>query len=330
VIEALPTVLQATSLVSARSGAGLVGTMRALFPAASITGAPKVRTMEIIRDLEDSPRGVYCGAIGALFPDGRSQFNVSIRTLVIDRDAGQAEYGVGSGIVWDSEADDEYRECLLKARVLEHRPEPFEIVESLLWTPDAGYALLERHQERLQATCAYFGFPVVSLHRVLPTGWPEAPGPLKVPMLVDRHGRVRIEHGPAPVWPEGMRVAFAREPVDPSDPFLFHKTTRRHQHEKARAGRPGYDEVLLWNPDRELTEATTANVVALFNGKEYTPPVECGLLAGTLRSDLLARGELTERAITLEELRGAEAIYLINSVRGRVQVEIDWSTFPAS
>lgn len=319
-VERYPTVLQMTSTVTGRSTAPLRDILAAMFPCASITGAPKVRTMQIIRELEPRPRGVYTGAIGTIRPGRQVQFNVAIRTVTIDQQAQRAIYNVGSGIVWDSDAAEEYEECRLKSRVLvAHRPQ-FDLLESLLWTPDAGYFLLGYHLERLADSADYFGIPLADgaalaeLERL-------AQGldvPCKVRLLVDGHGRVRsqgvsLDSG---AMVEPVRVGLAAQPVDPGDVWLFHKTTRRAVYDAARASRPDCDDVLLWNTAGELTEASSSNVVVRLDGALVTPPVASGLLAGTFRRQLLADGVMVERPLPLSDLARAAEIYLINSVRG--------------
>ncbi|MFH1569571.1 MAG: aminodeoxychorismate synthase component I, partial [Gemmatimonadota bacterium] len=158
-VERYETVLQMTSTVTSRlrPGVGLVELMQALFPCGSITGAPKVRTMEIIAELESSPRGVYTGAIGCISPGPECRFSVAIRTAVLDTADGALEFGVGGGITWDSSAAGEYEECLVKARLLRERRPDFDLLETMLHEPGAGYFLLERHLERLASSARYFG-----------------------------------------------------------------------------------------------------------------------------------------------------------------------------
>lgn len=328
-VERYPTLWQMTSTVTATTDAGVTDVLRALFPCASITGAPKVSTMRIIAALEGEPRGVYTGAIGYLAPaEGRpcARFSVGIRTVVVDKVAGRAEYGVGSGIVWDAETGDEYAECLLKARLLTAEPPLFALLESLLWTPDGGYWLLDHHCRRLSEAAVYFSVPL-SLAEVeaaltgLAASLP--PRPHKVRLLVAQDGRVRVEAAPLEPMPtRPLRVALAPEPVDPTDPFLYHKTTCRRVYDRALAARPGYDDVLLWNRRGELTESTRANLVVRLDGRLYTPPVDCGLLPGTLRAALLEEGVIHERVLTLADLARSERVWLINSVRGWMEVVI--------
>lgn len=320
-VERYPTLWQMTSTVTARTAASRLEVFQALFPCASVTGAPKVSTMGIIADLEPRPRGVYTGAVGWMAPGGRAQFNVAIRTVVVDRLAGQATYGVGSGVVWDSDAGHEYEECLLKARVLTAQPPDFELLETMRWTPKEGYFLLDRHLRRLADSAMYFGVPVdlVQVDRQLA----ELAGSLpsrshRVRLLVDQKGVARLEAQPLPVEPQDrpVRIGLAPHPVDSKDPFLYHKTTRRTVYDAARRARPDCEDVLLWNEQGQITETTIANIVVRLGRELVTPPVDCGLLGGTLRGWLLEQGQLVEGAVLLSDLARCSGLYLLNSVRG--------------
>ncbi|MCP5158091.1 MAG: aminodeoxychorismate synthase component I [Gammaproteobacteria bacterium] len=318
-VECYPTVLQMTSTVTARTSATVTEILQHLFPSASITGAPKVRTMAIIRELESQPRGVYTGTVGMIAPDRQAQFNVAIRSVLFDRERQQAFYGVGSGIVWDSDADDEYQECLLKAQVLTRKSPSFQLLESLLWEPGVGYFLLDAHLRRLANSAAYFDFSLdrIAVEMRLAALATTLTAATKVRLLVSPDGVFELETTAlaqgAPARP--VRVGWARQPVDSSVCWLYHKTTERQIYQAARATRPDCDEVLLWNERGELTEASTANVVLELGGARVTPPVACGLLAGTFRSWLLAHGHLQERILTKTDLYAAQRIYLINAVR---------------
>jgi para-aminobenzoate synthetase/4-amino-4-deoxychorismate lyase len=319
------TLWQMTSTVVACTDAPLPEIFRALFPAASITGAPKIRATHVIHALERAPRGVYTGAIGVVLPDRHAQFNVAIRTLHYDKATGQLEYGVGSGVVWDSEQVAEYEECLTKAQVLfAPRPE-FELLETLMWRRGRGYFLLEAHLKRLCDSACYFDFVVDAdavRHQLLTVAEGFTEPRYRVRLRVNRRGQAQVEY--APLLPErrAWRVALAQQPVNPREVFLYHKTTHRQVYERALAARPDCDDVILWNTRGEITESTRANVVARLDGRYHTPPVECGLLAGVYRGHLLQRGLLRERVLTIDDLRRAEAIYLINSVRGWIRVEL--------
>jgi para-aminobenzoate synthetase/4-amino-4-deoxychorismate lyase len=331
-IERYPTVLQMTSTVTARSTAPVTEVLRALFPCASITGAPKVRATRILAALEPDPRGFYTGAIGVLAPGRRSQWSVAIRTAVVDLAAGRLEYGVGSGLVADSVGAREVEECRIKARVLTAPRPRFDLLESLLFHPrvppdELGLWLLGEHLERLGRSAALFGYPVdpavvrAELQRSvgrLP------PRPHKVRLRVSPGGQVAIDAQEVeePAWTpqeapeEAWTVALAPGPVDPDDPLLYHKTTARGLYEVAAAARPEAREVLLWNDRGELTETPRFNLVAELMGRLVTPPAACGLLPGTFRAHLLRRGALVEGPLRPADLTAGGALYLINSVRG--------------
>ena len=327
-LEKYPTVWQLTSAVRAETRAGVAEIFAALFPAASITGAPKSRAMRIIAENEGGPRGFYTGAAGFIAPGRRAQFNVAIRSLVADHASGRAEYGTGGGIVWDSECAPEQAESRTKALILTAPAEPFSLLETLLWTPGEGVSLERQHLERLAASAGYFDVPAdlgEIRQRLARLGDTLPPAPHRVRLLVAQSGAVTIEADPfTPAAPGAapLRVALAPAPVDRSDPFLYHKTTRRRVYEEALAACPGFDDVLLWNADGEVTESTRANVAAEIGGVLCTPPVRCGLLPGTLRRHLLETGALEERVLTLDDVRRAPRVLLYNSLRGKMPAQV--------
>ncbi|NOZ05708.1 MAG: aminodeoxychorismate synthase component I [Chloroflexi bacterium] len=319
-IERYPTLWQMTSSVTARTDASLCDIMAALFPCASITGAPKPRTMQIIAGLETEPRRIYTGCIGFIAPGRRAQFNVAIRTVLIDQETGQAEFGTGGGIVWDSVDSEEYTECQVKARVLTERRPEFSLLETLRWTPEHGYFLLAYHLRRLRDSAAYFDFPanmeqVQARLTALAASLPNEPH--KVRLLVAQAGTISCQATPLPAESSShpVRLRLAGSPVDSDNLFLYHKTTHRQVYDTARAAFPDDDDVLLWNERGEITESCTANVVVALEGERVTPPVRCGLLPGTFRAWLLDRQKVREQVIPLEALRRSQGIYLINSVR---------------
>ena len=237
-VEKYPTLLQMTSTVTARTSASLVEILQATFPPASITGAPKIRTMEIIRELEPDPRGVYTGCIGWLSPGRKARFNVAIRTVAIDRAAAEAEYGVGGGIVWDSDPAAEYAECETKAAVLAAELPQFELLETMLLDStkshedDRGYFLLERHLRRLAESADYFDFaldPAEVRRRLDELAAGLTHGTHRVRLRVDRQGRVAVESTPLPAEASSAawRLRPAERPIDRRNAFLYHKTTCR-------------------------------------------------------------------------------------------------------
>ena len=321
-IEKYPTVWQMTSTITASTHAPVADIFAALFPCASVTGAPKVASMKLIAALENSPREIYTGAIGFMAPARKARFSVAIRTAWIDMRNGEGTFGTGGGIVWDSDADAEYAECLDKARVLSTgKRGGFSLLESLLWTPEEGWFLAEEHLRRMAESAAYFDFPfdpgaaLRELGRFAGT----LPGQsCKVRMQLGRDGALTLSGTPLAggATRSPLRLALASRPVDASDPFLYHKTTERSVFEQARREAGDCDDVLLWNREREITESTIANVVVRLHGRLLTPPVDCGLLPGTFRARLLEEGKIVEERITLAALDQAEEIFLVNSVRG--------------
>ncbi len=318
---------QLTSTVTARTRASVPEILRALFPSASITGAPKIRTSRIIRQLEVAPRGVYAGTVGHLAPGGRACFNVAIRTATVDRERDCVSYGTGGGIVWDSEAASEYEECRTKTFVLKAAAPRHELLETLLWRPRRGYFLLERHLERMAASAEYFDFPWrgdEARQHLEDSAAGFGGVRTRVRLRLDRDGRLRLDatpedgSGERTVWTLGLDD----RPVDSSEIFLFHKTTRRRVYQEALSRHPNWDEVLLWNERGELTEATRANLVLKSGGEYLTPPVDCGLLPGTYRAELLARGRLREEVLNVETLEAADEVLLINSVRGWIRTRL--------
>jgi para-aminobenzoate synthetase / 4-amino-4-deoxychorismate lyase len=320
-LERYETLWQMTSTIeaTARFGVSFPELMGRLFPCGSITGAPKIRTMEIIRDLEPFPRGVYTGTLGFLRPDSSSVFNVAIRTVVIDSETGIAKFGVGGGITYDSTAEREYQECLVKSSFLTTPPVEFELLESILL--EAGsFVLLERHLARMRASAEYFGFRFFEAEirkELNKTIAEHSSGSWKIRLLVSRKGNVRTEvlklESPGQ---QRLRIALASAPVDTRDRFLFHKTTNRTVYDRALAARPDCDDVILWNEAGEVTESTIANVVIRIGDQLFTPPRAAGLLAGTLREQSLIEGKILERPIHRDELLRASEIFLINSVMG--------------
>jgi len=319
-LERYPTLWQMTSTVTAQASGSLCDILRALFPPASITGAPKARTTEIIAELETTPRGVYTGCIGYLAPGRRAQFNVAIRTAAVDLERRSVEYGVGGGVVWDSTSQGEYEECLLKARIVTGVLPEFSLLETLLWEPGSGYLLLEEHLRRLAESARYFGMAVDLVgirHRLAAVAHEFPAQSQRVRLTVDRAGRVSLEAAPLldATAPQLVRLAIAPAPINSLNPFLYHKTTHRKVYDDARATCIDCDDIVLWNENGDVTETTIANIVIERDGEMVTPPVESGLLPGVYRGLLLAQGKVREARVTLDDLCEARRICVVNSVR---------------
>jgi para-aminobenzoate synthetase/4-amino-4-deoxychorismate lyase len=319
-VERYRTVLQMTSTIESvcRPDVGLFESLQALFPCGSITGAPKIRTMEIIRELEPSPRQAYTGAIGLVKPGGDCIFNVAIRTIVLDSKKGEAIFQVGGGITYDSTAEDEYDECALKAKFLNQRWPEFEIFETML-LEDGNILLLERHIHRLLSSAQYFEYLfnereiLATLNKISIDHQSER---WKIRLFLNSDGAIRSQvEEIKPVAESILRVKFAETPVDRKDLFLYHKTTNRAIYESALRSAGNCDDVVLWNEAGEVTESAFANIVVEDAKGKWTPKRDCGLLSGTFREELIASGVLQERVIEKAEILQCRSLYLINSVR---------------
>ncbi|SFF82901.1 para-aminobenzoate synthetase / 4-amino-4-deoxychorismate lyase [Halobacillus alkaliphilus] len=320
-VETYPTVHQMTSTIKGQldDSFSMWDVFQALFPCGSITGAPKVRTMEYIRELEHSPREVYCGAIGYMTPEKEAVFNVPIRTVMLNN--GTAAYGTGGGVTWESTSEGEYEEIHTKARLLTETVPEFRLLETMR-LDDGRISLLPYHLKRVQNSSDYFGFKVdqaLLLRKISEITSLHREGLHKVRMLVDQEGNPEIECRTLDEFPSALEAELADQPVDEQDPFLFHKTTHRKVYEKHQKKSRM---VLLWNQKGELTEFTIANLVVKFNGEFYTPPISCGLLSGTYRKQLIEEGKLKEQVLRKEELEKYQEIWMINSVRGWVRVHL--------
>jgi para-aminobenzoate synthetase/4-amino-4-deoxychorismate lyase len=324
-VETYSTLHTMTSGIEARRrpGVGTTELLANLFPCGSITGAPKLRAMEIIHAVEAAPRGVYTGSIGHFAPSGDLTLNVAIRTAVISAD-GRGEIGIGGGIVADSVAADEYCEALLKMAFFTEPARPVTLIETLLWERDSGYALLERHLDRMATSADYFGLPfdrmgVLALleAQVFPADR------MRVRLTLDAAGPA-VTAVPLPPNPSIFRFAIAPEKLDSQSLWLAHKTTNRafYDEPRQRANADlGVDEVVFRNERDELTEGSITSLFLERSGRLLTPPLSSGLLPGTLRAELLASGRAVEQVLTLADLDAAEAIWLGNSVRGLLRAE---------
>lgn len=330
-VERYETVFQATSTIEARlkKGTGISDLFRSLFPSGSVTGAPKIRTMEIIRELENGSRGMYTGSLGFFAPSTKAVFNVAIRTLVIDRETGQSEFGVGSGVVHDSRGKEEYGECLLKAKFLEDNQGDFCLIETFRWDRDGGWSLLGFHTKRLKESAQYFGFPLKPSeirNRLIAFGQALRRGKqsVRVRLLVDRYGGVRLTRSPLRKLRGDQFVKFSSACTDRQDRFLFHKTTNRvlYDGELAKAEWEGYFDVLFCNREGEVTEGARSNILVRRGDVLLTPPLECGVLPGTYRSFLLSsrRQKVREQRLYPDDLFSADEIFACNAVRGLVRI----------
>jgi len=323
-VETYPTLHTMTSTVAARLAPATTtaDVIRAIFPCGSITGAPKVMAMSIVRDLEPRPRDVYTGAIGAFGPDGAARLNVAIRTATVFAD-GSATWGTGGGIVADSVGAAEWDEARLKARVLTDLAEDYGLIETLRWSAAEGFVRLDLHLERLATSAGDLGFPLDPARLradlaalVAPFG--PADGPHRVRVELRRAGGTILAAPPlAPLPDRPLRVDLAAEPVDAGDPFLRHKTTKRARWDAGtrEAAARDLDDLVYINRDGFLTETTRANIFVARDGRLLTPALRHGLLPGVLRRELIEAGRAIEADLRPEDLVGADW-FLGNSLRG--------------
>ncbi len=324
-LQALPTVWQMVSDVSAqtRVDRGLDDVFAALFPCGSVTGAPKVKAMSLIRDLERSERGVYCGAVGVVRPGGSATFNVPIRTVTAQGHA--LQLGTGSAITADATPSAEWREWQHKRAFALRASQPFELLETLRL--DQGHWQHQpAHVARLQASAQHFGFAFCAntLEQHLSALQAQHPQAVyRVRLLLNASGHIDVQAHAMPTTPAqvNLRLADQAHAMAFSE-FTRHKTTRREHYDAFSPTDPDVFDTVLWNCDGEITECTRGNVAALMDGQWVTPPLHCGLLAGVGRAHWLAQGRITERVIHLNDVPRVQAWGFINSLRGWIDAEL--------
>jgi para-aminobenzoate synthetase/4-amino-4-deoxychorismate lyase len=351
-VESYESLLQMTSTIKAGSTSAIMANLqltelfRALFPCGSITGAPKIRTMQIIDELEKDRRGVYTGAIGYFGPDGSAVFNVPIRTVRLQKNSG--EMGIGAGITHGSIAEEEWKESLLKGRFLTHAQPDFQLFETILWRPGTGYWLLEEHLLRLASGAHFFRFSC-DLSRIRMLLQQQAgtlsetttsSGCHRLRLVLAKDGRASLSAAPCnapqrtrlPARPEqedifGLAaINFSPHLIDAASPWPFHKTTMRTLYDAAyrQAQEDGLFDSIFCNTAGEVTEGCITNIVIYKEGTYLTPPVASGLLPGVMRGHLLrdTAVPVVEKVLTPADVRAAEAIFVCNSVRGLVRVKL--------
>ncbi len=328
-VEKFSTLHQMTSTINStlQPGTTIEDLFLAMFPFGSITGAPKIRTMEIINELEKEPRGIYTGAIGYFSPDGNAQFNVAIRTPAIDK-YGNGEMGIGGGIVAESLAKDEFEECLLKGHFLTKRINSFSLIETMRMENGEIY-LLDLHMERLIDSSKYFDLicplkhiktDLKMLNRKRETGL------FKIRLVLDQQGNYKIQINPIKGSPKKpvLLLKISEKRMNSADLWLYHKTTNRtlYDTELNLAIKQGYDEVLFINERGEISEGSISNIFIQQSGQLVTPHQKAGLLKGTLRQSLLDNKECYETILKEQDILNAEKIFIGNSVMGLVEAEL--------
>ncbi len=323
-IREYPTVVQMTSTVVCDTAAGLDGVFAALFPCASVTGAPKIAAMSMIAALEKSPRGVYCGACGWA-GGGVARFNVAIRTAFADKRTGVAEYGSGSGVVADSSAAAEWRECRAKAAILIPSAPP-HLVETMR-AEGGKVALLPRHLSRLAESAKRFGiyFRKNRAAQMIREKCASIQKSAVLRLLLSADGKLFLQTRDIPPPQNEARAMLSPRRTDSRCELLRHKTDRRAIYEDAMilARKGGFADAVLQNERGEITETCIANIAAKIGGEWRTPPVSCGLLPGVMRGAMIVGGELTEAVLRAEDLRRAEKICRLNAVRGMEEITVE-------
>lgn len=325
-LETYPTLHQMVSVIRAglKPDANFETIIRNLFPSGSITGAPKIRAMEIIRELEGTPRGAYCGSLGYLDPNGDACFNVGIRTLTLE--AGKLTYNVGSGVVMDSTAEDEYAECLLKAKVVLGDTAP-KLIETLRWTPARKFVRRDLHLARLERSADLLNYHymkdavVLALKNAVKTkGKPQ-----RVRLTLSEDGLIAVTTSDYAAPEKAWNICLSRNPLTSDLQNTDHKTTDREFYDGERArvqSVTACDEVLLFNKNDALCEGSFTSVFIEKGGQLKTPALSCGLLPGVFRQSLIESGKAVEAVLTREDLKTADLVFVGNSLRGLIQAEI--------
>lgn len=311
-LEQYHTVWQMTSTIEStlKEGMSLLDIFKALFPCGSITGAPKVSTMQVIDSLEPYPRGVYCGTIGILLPNGDSLWNVAIRTIQTDKKKGVHYYGVGGGITWDSEAEDEYQETVHKSEVLKRERLDFDVFTTGL-VREGKLEEEKAHLERLFKTCLYYGYPFdeKSVKKALDEALKAKQGTYRLRLAIDKAGKVSLALTPFTLQSEPLsyRLSKQKEGHEKSS-FTYFKTSHRPYLSE--------ESLVYYNSRGELLEGSYYNLILELEGVWYTPKEEVGLLKGLTIARLIAEGKVKERRLTLEDLEKADKFYGCNALRG--------------
>ena len=314
-VETHKTLHQMTSQIEAdlEDDVSLYDIFKAIFPCGSITGAPKISTMEIIDKVETGSRNVYCGAIGLISPH-KTVFSVPIRILQKSIGQNSYKYRVGGAVVWDSDIKDEWDETFTKAKFLQ---DEFRLVETIK-VQNKSMFLKDEHFKRLRESAEHFGFTIdESLFNIEP----EKNGIMRI--LLSRDSSYEIQYLPYSRTAVN-RIEISDIVLDSTNELLRYKTTLKPWYEKSyeRIRREEVYDEIFFNEREELCEGARTNILLEIDGKFYTPPLSSGLLNGVLRQNLLDSGVCVEKILYKKDLLEADNIYCINSVRGIKRVEL--------
>jgi len=327
-VETYKTLLQMTSTITSelKPKTPLFKIFKSLFPCGSITGAPKIKTMEIINKLENKPRGIYTGAIGFFAPNNKAIFNVAIRTITLKNNKG--EMGIGSGITYDSDPIAEYKECKLKAKFLT-MPD-FKLIETMLWDNKQKLPLLENHMRRLRQSAKFFNFSLnkkiilEDLNNLTKTLNPKHH--YKIRLLLSANSDITLDSSvllKSKLIPN-QKIALSKKKTQSSNIFLYHKTTNRilYNYEYMKYSKLGFFDVIFCNEKNQITEGSISNIFIKKNGIYYTPPIKCGMLPGIFRQNFIQKNKVKEKILFLADLKTAETIYCTNAIRGMIKVKL--------
>ena len=325
-LETYPTLHQMTSQVTSKlkDSQNFIDIFKGLFPCGSVTGAPKIRAMEIIKELEESDRGAYCGSIGYIDPEGTACFNVGIRTIILKE--GELRYNVGSGLVMDSDASDEYAECILKADVL--KKQNSEILETFLWQPRTGVKNFSQHKKRLIKTANELKYPFKEVHfqnaikSIISVDKPQ-----RVRLALNNLGEFNIQQSDYEPYQINSEVTFSlsKYPLSDKVQVTRHKVSDRNFYDGERnriRKLTEADEVIFLNNKNEICEGSYTSIFIKKNGVLVTPPLSSGLLPGILRADLLEKKQAIERTLTITDIIEAKEVFLGNSLRGLMKAKL--------
>jgi len=325
-VEKYDTLFQMTSTIESvlKTGVSSLKLIKSIFPSGSVTGAPKIESMKIIKKLEKEERGVYTGALGFFEPGGKAKFNVAIRTVLIHKNRG--EMGTGGGIVQDSGALSEFRECKLKAMFLRQKSVPFSLIETILF--NGNFMRLDLHIKRMKNSAQYFDFRFDERKlrgRLKELKTKLKKGRYRIRALLNGAGVFRITYTGYPALKGKLRVRLSEKRTDSKSIFLFHKTTNRslYKAELAKARRAGFFDALFLNEKGEITEGAVTNIYIRKNGVIYTPPVTCGLLNGVMRRVVMKKYRIREKILTPDDILSADAVYVSNSLIGWKKVAVE-------
>jgi para-aminobenzoate synthetase / 4-amino-4-deoxychorismate lyase len=317
--EALPSVWQMTSDVTAitRPNTTLSDVFTALFPCGSITGMPKRQSMRTILELEQEPRGIYCGAIGVIQPSGAAIFNVAIRTVSIKFPS--VSFGFGSAITWDSTADGEWGEWLSKKKFLDRASVPFDLLDSLAMH-DGKIKHIPEHLKRLESACKHFNYPFLKtkiIKALNQISSEKSKGDWRLRVTIKANGVIAIQCIPLEKILAPVKLCLAQQPIlNSQDEFVRFKTTRRLHYEALDCSNEVIFDTILWNEKGEITECTRGNLAVLLDDQWLTPALSCGLLNGIGRGVAIQDGRIKEAVIKKEWLIQAQEIAFLNDTRG--------------